>query len=361
MVLVTTRRIFLAYKEENKTYMTPPKLLLEKTTAKRTLPINIQPDDHYLFASEFSKEIPATRLYALKNVNVTTEGVAIKHFRVYTETLLAPAFKNVFGLKYVLRAFLRLNKISLNEGMCVLAFNHWSKGYFHWVSEVLPRLYAIKDMLRECSILIPRSLNDFQVDSLAPFKYKQIFYIPDNTLVKVKDLVLPTHTAQTGNYNESLIRQVRTFYHEYYINTPSPHLGERIYISRERAKKRKVANEHEVIEVVKKFGFRVINCEDYVFEEKVRIAHAARYLISIYGAALTNILFMNAGAFVFEFRRGGDNHPNCYYSLASALEIRYLYQECSSVNAVRDTHIADLIVDIPLLKKNLDLMLEFDG
>jgi len=341
--------------------MTPPKLLLEKTTAKRTLPINIQPDDHYLFASEFSKEIPATRLYALKNVNVTPEGVAIKHFRVCTETLLGPNFKTIFGLKYVLRTFLKSNKIALNKGTYVLAFNHWSDGYYHWVSEVLPRLYAIKDMLRECSILIPRSLNDFQVDSLAPFKYKQIFYIPDNTLVKVKDLVLPTHTAQTGNYNEPLIRQVRTFYRKYYINTPSLNLGEKIYISREKADKRKVANEHEVTAVVNEYGFRVVNYEDYVFEEQVRIAHSTRYLMSIHGAALTNILFMNAGAFVFEFRRGGDNHPNCYYSLASALEIRYLYQECSSVNAVRDTHIADLIVDIPLLKKNLDLMLNFDG
>ena len=69
-------------------------------------------------------------------------------------------------------------------------------------------------------------------------------------------------------------------------------------------------------------------------------------LISIHGNALTNMLWMPEGSTVLEIRRSGDSHNNCYFSLASALGHKYYYVLAPSVDNIKDTHIADLIVNM---------------
>lgn len=95
------------------------------------------------------------------------------------------------------------------------------------------------------------------------------------------------------------------------------------------------------------------------------------------------MLFMEADTAVLEFRHQGDTHNNCYFSLASALNIKYFYQTCQSdysgntCNTPRElekwsktdytlaefndwatyTH-SNMIVDLKKLELNLSSMLE---
>jgi capsular polysaccharide biosynthesis protein len=105
------------------------------------------------------------------------------------------------------------------------------------------------------------------------------------------------------------------------------------------------------------FNFRVVRTEDHSFAEQVRIASRARYLISNHGAGLTNMLFMNHGANVLELRHTTDRINNCYFTLASALNLKYFYQSCEPQKPGEDAHTADLKVDARALRANLELML----
>ena len=80
-------------------------------------------------------------------------------------------------------------------------------------------------------------------------------------------------------------------------------------------------------------------------------------MISNHGGGLTNILFMKSGSSVLELRQSGDSHNNCYFSLASALYLKYYYQLCHSENPDEDAHTADLIVDCRRLRKNIEQIL----
>ena len=90
---------------------------------------------------------------------------------------------------------------------------------------------------------------------------------------------------------------------------------------------------------------------------QMRISQDAQYLISNHGAGLTNMLFMRPGSKVLELRKKGDARNNCYFALASALDLKYFYQLCNSKRPNENAHTADLIVDCRTLKATVEQML----
>lgn len=69
------------------------------------------------------------------------------------------------------------------------------------------------------------------------------------------------------------------------------------------------------------------------------------------------MLFMSPGAAVLELRHQTDRMNNCYFTLASALGLKYFYQTCEPRGPIQDPHFADLLVDAEALRKNIQLML----
>jgi capsular polysaccharide biosynthesis protein len=168
---------------------------------------------------------------------------------------------------------------------------------------------------------------------------------------------VPTQTAPSGHYNEQLIRGVGDLLAEYYASDLRQTPQDRIFISRSQAPKRKILNEEEVTELLRQFDFRIVKTEQLSFAEQVRLTAGTRYLVSNHGAGLTNMLFMKPGGNVLELRHASDKINNCYFTLASALNLNYFYQSCEPENATEDAHSANLRVDPGALKANLQLLL----
>jgi len=224
-------------------------------------------------------------------------------------------------------------------------------------SDSLPRLYALRDQLADLPLLLPHRLQglEFVTASLAPFPLTSLDFIADTETVFCPRLIVPMHIAPSGQHNEEIIRALRTLLVEYFCKqNPSRPQG-LVYISRRHASRRRIANESEVIEILKNFGFDIIETESLSFSEQVRLFSSARHLISNHGAGLTNMMFMAAGANVLELRHSSANELTCYFNLASALDLNYFYQVCATTEA--DEHIANLIVDTDDLRETVDLML----
>ena len=63
---------------------------------------------------------------------------------------------------------------------------------------------------------------------------------------------------------------------------------------------------------------------------------------------------MGQGKLADELRKKGDKLNNCYFSLASALNLKYFYQTCVADNPGASTQKSNLIVNIDQLKYNLN-------
>jgi capsular polysaccharide biosynthesis protein len=332
------------------------------SVSRRQLPINFRPADSKLFAHELEKNIPATSQLALENCRVGFRGIIFRGARLLAESFAYASQWDDWATTGNLLRFWTSNYILKKrqdlEEDAIWFTDNMSGAYFHWMTDALPRLFAVREKANCAVVLLPASYKalEYVQPSLAPFKIKEIRYVDRNQVLRCRKLTVPTRTAPSGNYNESLLQDLRTLYVKHFGVDGVPGY-DRVYISRKKAIRRKVVNELEIESVLKVHGFRVVCLEDFPFEQQVSIVAKARFIVSNHGAGLTNMLFMAAGGSVLELRKSGDSHDNCYFSLASALELRYFYQLCDPLDSDENAFSADLLVDAGVLNENVELML----
>jgi capsular polysaccharide biosynthesis protein len=223
------------------------------------------------------------------------------------------------------------------------------------VCDVLPRLEALDGkVLHERTLIVPAMANlGYVTESLEPYGLtdRRLFSWTDR--VMCRDLLAVSPAAPTGNYRPSLMTALRHRMRSHFAPVTAVR---RMYISRSASRVRRIVNEEEILPMLRKFGFETILTERLSFSEQVRIAGSTTHLIGNHGAGLTNMCWMNPGTTVLEIRRRGDRMNNCYYSLAAALGIHYRYLLCDAIDDRRDTHTADVVVDIRQLERELEAL-----
>lgn len=213
-------------------------------------------------------------------------------------------------------------QMAVNEAIWVTDI--WSRNYFHWILECLPRILAVGSIGIKAPILLPEyiysasyvqdSLRDFKLDVLT-FNFRQA--------VKVSTLYLPTHDFPCA-FDPKYLNSVIDGYWE--IDKGKPIEGYRkIYISRSGAGKRKVKNEDALLPVLNDAGFEILQMENLSFKQQRELMRETRVLVSIHGAGLANMIFMPKGSNVVELHPAVDRYNSCFYHLATALNLNYFY------------------------------------
>lgn len=301
----------------------------------------------------------------LTNVRSNADGILFKGVGVLRESFAsAGTFKDVRSRKRSQIAFLLRNYLLKRRrrlaGRFLCVTDDWSHGYFHWLADALPRLFAVRDLARENVLLLPSRYENLEYvrATLGLFGIADIEYVRPPEICVSERLLLPTHAAPSGSFNDALMRELRDFILDSYGIDRRRQTHRRIYVSRGRAARRRIVNEEDVIGVLREHDFEVLHFEDHPFEQQVRIAAASSLIVSNHGAGLTNMLFMPEGTRVLELRREGERERNCFFNLASATRLGYYYQSCPQEHPEDPVHTANVIVDVEALRKNLALMLE---
>ncbi len=332
-------------------------ILYTSRTEVRQKPENLQEQDLPLFEHEFSAEIHETTFLKLTHASILRDLIfSLQNFRFY------PEFTHILSVskKYMrkrMRLFLRPYK-TLDKGIWIT--DEWSAEYFHWFTDALTRLTALEKAISapgsdppegQYKIILPQSYKEkaYIRESLQLLNYQAYYYNPRKRL-QVKNLIVPSHTAPTGNYNSVLINQLSSKFLKAIPGTASRN----IYISRAKGNKRKVTNEQQVTDLLLQYNYEIHFFEAYDFLQQVEIMSQTRSLIGVHGAGLTNMLFMPKGGHILELRNEGDAHNNCYFSMASALNHHYYY--LTNAGDTEDTHNVNLTVDLIKLKSALEFM-----
>jgi capsular polysaccharide biosynthesis protein len=335
--------------------------LYPEQVLRRRLPVNLKPEHLQLFGRDLEKLIPVSELLVIHNVFASSEGLLFKSGRILRQSFAAPflldAWKTRSRLKFLANNYLLKASRTLTSD-AVWIVDDWSSGYYHWLADTIPRLFSVRERMDEATLLLPNRFRplEFVTSSLKPFGLRNIEFIGDHERVLCPRLIVPMHTAPTGSHNEKIVRGIRPLFAEFYADSASEK-AERIYISRQKASKRRIVNEGDVVEIMSEFDFRIVHAEDMSFAEQVQAFSAARYLVSIHGAGLTNMMFMQPGGSVLELRHQTDRSYNCYFNLTSALDLKYFYQTCPPDNPSEDAHSADILIDVGVLRETLEVML----
>ncbi|MBP0005380.1 MAG: DUF563 domain-containing protein [Cyanobacteria bacterium SBC] len=245
--------------------------------------------------------------------------------------------------------------------------------YFHWMVDVLPRL----DILRR-SGFPEREIDWFYVNSIDKLFQQQTLELLGVPLHKVIEsdrhphlqatrLVVPSFPSHLGWATPPSIDFLRLTFLPF-ANSTTPQLfatqrdefPERIYISRQNAKYRKIINEDEVTDYLHQYGFVPIALEKYSIVEQVRLFANAKAVVAPHGAGLTNLVFCQPGSIAIELF--SPNYIRYYYwSICRYLKLDHYYIigksfRCNPLRQLLypDALTEDFWVEIEILKKLLD-------
>jgi capsular polysaccharide biosynthesis protein len=344
-----------------------------KKVVQVSLPVNLASNDISLYEPFKSYELFPSKVSYLDSVFITSSGLVfcnkglVKECCHYKwEGQLDVSLAEVYHFYQFSKEDPKRMTVLDNCETYLIVHHPWYENYFHWFTESIFRLWIVRTKTEQMILLLPQKdvLPAFAMDSLKIFKFKDVLHIQQGHSVLARKLCLPSQKPNMATFDSIALNGIRDIYIKYIESklALSNSLGEKVYISRRRASRRKIVNEDEVIKTLIRYDFRVVYTEEYTFFEQVAIFSKVKFLISNHGAGLTNMLFMPQGSFILELQKRKTNprrhHDLLFWYMSDALGHKYLSQICEPVNVDDLFHVADISVDINLLNTNLKRMLD---
>ena len=279
-----------------------------------SIPQGIEKKYELLYRKHALFVCPELGVKKYKNVFVSHEGLCLQHFRLlpYSSFNICTSYDKSFGWQYyklVVEQYMvstfgkSLKKIILDDDSnYALIHTKWAN-YSFWITSSLVRLLMLQNSGMDFTLLYPEEWDNvaYIQESLKAFPNLKLKRIPAGVHIQVKNLLLPEVRPFTACFNGEELQMVHNYIvaripEEYKSRTYSA----RIYVTRRKAKYRKIGNEQEVVALLEKYGFSVIDFDDMTFWEQVAQMQAANYIVAIHGAGMANIVFANSKTKILE-------------------------------------------------------------
>ena len=192
----------------------------------------------------------------------------------------------------VLREIIACRRIVKLEEALAVTDSH-SGSFYHWMCDVLQKLEVLDPLdssLRERLVVVPSSADSkFTRSCLMIYSFNSIVLEP-KVIAYLPDAAVFPLVGPSGNHRPELVKAIRARLTE--SCGALAHSPRRIYISREKANKRRLVNERELRPLLSDHGFAVVVMEDLSFEDQLSLMLDCEVLIGLHGAGLTHMLMM---------------------------------------------------------------------
>lgn len=284
------------------------------TTIHIPIPQNLPERYRRLFIKKSTYKVPELQVKEYKNVFVSHEGLCLQNFRLvpYSSFNICTRYDKSFGWQYyklVLEQYLvstfgkSLKKITLPADTTYAVIHTKWFNYFFWITSSLHRLIILQQSGKEFTLLYPEEWDSipYVTESMKAFPNLKIHKIPTGVHLQVPHLLMPEVRPYSSCLNPKDLLQVKTFFYGYLNKEKQQNnFPSKIYISREKANRRRITNELEITTYLKEQDFSILYFEELSLYEQIAYMQHADIVISLHGAGLTNILFMNSHGKVIE-------------------------------------------------------------
>lgn len=309
-------------------------------------------DRNLFFQDNFTDQIPAVDMFVLEGV-VAINGFLIQGNAFLYEFSHHATFIGGFKWKTLLRIKV-LPKEQLK--LAIWGVQDWADNYFHWVTEILPRILAMHKRDKGAPVLLSEKVSRLSFVEQA----MELFNIPFKVLpvgrgIKI-DRLLACKVPHVGQFNQYLLSAFRADVLSAVSSNSMYSPIRKLYISRSDARRRKILNEDALWHSLQHHGFEKVELNGMNWPDQIRLFRQAVLVVSNHGAGLSNIMFMPAHGRVIELKAAKNDYW-CFFSLARVCHLEYAYLLCEA--AEDDHRSADIHVDI---QKLLSLMhVEVEG
>ena len=194
-----------------------------------------------------------------------------------------------------------------------------ASGYAHWLLDELPRLLSLAP--DAAKTLIAHTAAPYARAALALHGWVGATRQPGRTThVQCEQLLVPSLSGTVVQPSPRALELITTFASPLHQNTSS--FGERLYVSRSRAQRRRVTNEAELCAALERQRFTPVHLEDLTWAEQINAFRHAKIIVAPHGAGLANLAFCAPGTRVVELFHRAYVH-GCFWRLAALRGLDY--------------------------------------
>ncbi len=246
------------------------------------------------------------------------------------------------------------------EGKVALLSGLAGHVYYHWMFDIIPRL----ELLRRSEIELSE-IDWFVVNSLSkPYQQETLSLLgidPNKIIesdrhshIQATELIVPSFPGYLDWVSPGTIKFLRqTFLPQVSLAKTN---GQKIYVSRARAKNRQLVNEAEVRELLNKQGFQTVFLEEMSVLEQVEVFVNAEIIVAPHGSGLTNLVFCSPQTKVVELFSPNYIRTD-YWMISQQLKLQHYYLvgqnfDCPSLRNLmyQNALTEDILVKIDSLK-----------
>lgn len=321
----------------------------------------------------YSKNVKYIHLPNIRSLFLTHD--IVREICSYKQVLLTPTNHIFVNYKYIpsgkfivyddkklsfyqkLALLIKFNFIKKPEnlsGEYIWVYDIWSCNYYHWFSETLPKIFEIRKIRPNAKVLLPQEFKKYSYieESLAlldlpihwieqiesSYKIQLLYTVYNNPINDIPDF----------DWQKLLVTHLKDV-----LTLPKDNAIRKVYVSRRHARYRKIVNEDELIPILNQHNYEIVYAEELTFQEQITLFSQTKILISMHGAALTNMMYMNEDSIVLEIRnKDWSSQPLCFFQLANNFNIQWNYLESTPIEP--ENNFNDVIIDSNLLLDKLN-------
>lgn len=227
--------------------------------------------------------------------------------------------------------YLRLPPPVRLSGSWTSLISLWSEGYYHWFTDVLPRLALLSEFPSETKILMRGPLMRYQQESLFMLGVlDRVRETPEGHLL-IDEYYFSSPPSMTGCTDPYSVNWLRDQFLPCKADVETPN---RFFIIR-KGKTRGIKNQSEVAKLFKSRGWVVVDLEELSLAEQITWFSNAEAIAGEHGAGFTNLLWCSPGCRVLELCP--DNFLNgCYegISICNQLKHSFLVFQANTKNEI---------------------------
>jgi hypothetical protein len=229
-----------------------------------------------------------------------------------------------------------------------------SDNYFSNLIHFLPRIFFIND--KKINLTIHRNLsNKFRkfIETICILRGIEIsFTYLDDGFYNFNNCSVPAFF----NIKKS-IKLLKYFLENILINIKVPEFKPKIYIRREDANYRKILNDADLINQLRKLDFEIINPQHFEILEQMKIFSNAEVIVTPHGSNMSNIIFCQKGTKIIEISPDlnnlyEQNIAKRYRDIADILNLEFQTIKADSVDVVKHSELSTKYIHSKILKNS---------
>ena len=201
--------------------------------------------------------------------------------------------------------------------------------YYHWMFDILPRLEILRlsgiNLETIDRFVVNYNEKPFQKETLSwlGIPLEKIVSSDRNSYIKASELIVPSFPGYLDWVPFGTIKFLRqTFLPK--LSLDSSQFGKKIYVSRARARGRKIINEESVAKFLNERGFTTVYLEEMTVLEQVALFANAKAIVTPHGSGLTNLAFCSPKTKVVELFSPHYLRTD-YWMISQELDLHHYY------------------------------------